>query len=759
MVEMVGQEERVKIENHQSINKKFNNVFKLPRHVKTRLLNLNVENGASPMIDGLNIFILPQSVYLNSEAFYDINLSDDPEDIDEFMPDDSVWSCPGTDESAYNIISTISLNHTNTEAQELLSKLTHNDTGTKITWYEDITDCVYTVGLPHTVVSMIGVEAMENLTWGTSSSSSFFGRVIKWVEDAGDAAWNLISETVLLDDLIDAVSDWGFDVVNDIAEDLEDIKDMVLDGKDFLIAWLKQQVENIVDPVLNEVKSQIGMEFLEGLGISGLSIALSLADSGSSKKDIMTQAASPGFDAITTFFSPLITVVGTASALIDNYASFIKEPVEKFLNDLVVDGVIDIVNLIMPLDEDTENMIRNATGGDVDPEIENAAENMSNELNFTSKDAFIGSVYDSYKNGTEEENGNEVYVLPEFYAKPQPKKIALLIGQGGAGVDNGIHNDMTKLYRLLRDNGYSFIRGNNSSYETSSYYNWDFITKYYTNFVPTKNGIPSFLDDTYDFSYEATIDYLMKMLGDNLTTGNEQVFVCIAGHGGFEESEKDMYTTNDVTYDGEAEYKSIKWDFIGEKLDYYTLSGTNQPKYASMTIVVHTCYSGYVLDPFYKNDKKQRIVITATDDSELAYGTSIDWNGWGAHCGFLTHFINFLDGDGWAESWQIFQTKFIAWILIGMVAYAIAVLLFSVATGGLGYLLILAAMLAIAITYSFFVYIDVKYFSSENIYDAYEFAEKHTINGCGFGGIGLRQFFLGSTPQIRNKELAKRINI
>ena len=138
------------------------------------------------------------------------------------------------------------------------------------------------------------------------------------------------------------------------------------------------------------------MDFFEGLGTTGLMTALSMEGSSSSDNEAITAGVSPGYDAILTVFTPLLTAAGMAGSLFEDYSPSIFDPVEAYLNGLVTDGMIEIVNQIMPLDSESEEMIRNATKGDVDPEVEQAAENMSEELNFTSKESLSISLLDLY---------------------------------------------------------------------------------------------------------------------------------------------------------------------------------------------------------------------------------------------------------------------------------------------------------------------------------------------------------------------------
>ena len=404
-----------------------------------------------PLSEGLNVLLVPQSVYYGSSAFSSMIAASNPSSIGGFMPDTTVWSFPGDQRSAYPVMGTVSLELDATEAENLLWNLLHDADGVKTAWYADVTDCVYTVGLPHAVVGMIGVEVPVNPVWNSSGGGSRLGAFMEWGEDFGNDAWNYICDNTPLGDLIVAFGQWGFIEQKVILYALQFINPLVQEGRDALIEVLKEGVDRIVLPALDRVVDGISMDFFEGQNARALSIAMGMASSSYTEKEIMAQAASPGYDDIMRLFKPLLEAAGKAMDLFRIFDGPVYRAVESYLNDLMREGVIGIVNRIVPLDPEYEGMIRNASEGDVDPEVRWAAENMTAELDFGSKEGFIGSVIDSYSagEGDEEGEGTTTYQMQSFYQGPtgEGRKIALLIGQGDPDgkITEAVHNDMTSL--------------------------------------------------------------------------------------------------------------------------------------------------------------------------------------------------------------------------------------------------------------------------------------------------------------------------
>jgi len=127
--------------------------------------------------------------------------------------------------------------------------------------YTDVTDSLYTVNLPHTVLGMIGVKLLQNHTWDSSSGGSFLGKIKKWAEDGGNAAWNYIADTTGISDIVNAVDDWGFIDSEEIENHLSDIKNILRKGKEYLIEILKAQVKILVMPDINFLTNTVDTDY------------------------------------------------------------------------------------------------------------------------------------------------------------------------------------------------------------------------------------------------------------------------------------------------------------------------------------------------------------------------------------------------------------------------------------------------------------------------------------------------------------------
>ena len=242
-------------------------------------------------------------------------------------------------------------------------------------------------------------------------------------------------------------------------------------------------------------------------------------------------------------------------------------------------------------------------------------------------------------------------------------------------------------------------------------------------------------------------------------TGNEQVFICFAGHGNDKKYDSNTQGQFDITPTDMGKV-GVYWKDIAKALDDNTIDLTGHPNYGKMIILVYSCHSGYALEPFSEKDAQKRIVITSAGKDELSFER-------GGHLVFLYHFINFLEGDYESEYSYTFQQLFL-WaivfgIVVGLLQSALVVLILSL-TGPL-----VALMLVVGIIVTLIVACMIASFIASgaqeetiiyggegaSIYDAYKHAKKYSRLGCGFQFVDGELMGTRSHADIANKPLAK----
>jgi len=259
------------------------------------LVNVS-DSGDSNFTTGINSILIPLPVFFGSQ-FWNMTNSTTQQNVTTDLPDYMVnasWTMYNESEITSQITYLIAFECTATEASELLSYFLHNASGNKTSWYEDITEDIFTVGLPYHVTNFLPAGFVEFTRWAgpgeepedddtpwyspsnaVSAAYSLGTQINGAIEDLTgiDLAYIFNSAIDSLASFYNAALEWGLGKMIDVADSLNDIKDSVVAAINFIKQWAFSRTREYYRAIY------IGISLICGLEVSNSSDNSSLSGS------------------------------------------------------------------------------------------------------------------------------------------------------------------------------------------------------------------------------------------------------------------------------------------------------------------------------------------------------------------------------------------------------------------------------------------------------------------------------------------------
>jgi len=302
------------------------------------LFYLNCSSSYGHFVQGLNVVLLPRSLALASQVNSTLaNLQgigqDDPLNGASFARTNASRA-----EASGHVIAVISKNLTGAKAEELLSKMTHNATGSRIGNNVTVpsTESLFLLHLPSGVLAMIPWLGVSNSELGGQphGSQSFWDWLCNSVVDVVRFVWNgLVAVATFMRDIGNAIIDFGLKVLCAIASAYAAVVkaavDAIVDAFMAFVNWVIEFVGDIVNsllgPVINPIISAIAdyrHGVLAALGLFGSDIKNGGSVMPSSRAKLDSALNAPLYWVIVGL-TIVVSIILVAISVVTNIFSFL----------------------------------------------------------------------------------------------------------------------------------------------------------------------------------------------------------------------------------------------------------------------------------------------------------------------------------------------------------------------------------------------------------------------------------------------------
>jgi len=379
---------------------------------------------------------------------------------------------------------------------------------------------------------------------------------------------------------------------------LQNTWDAVEKGVTNIVDYLYQQIADKIQAEINTVCANIQNKINSIWGHVDQSLKTT------ANADFSSMARENGLFGVQemkTFFGALLGAASTADAMTKPYMTCpaIYKPLNQKIGKFMIEQSLKVVRVFYPIEDSTiQAFINKIERGEITVEIPGWLKG----LDITNDRALVDGLLQEYLKwvsgtGTKAKiasTGNE-------FRQNEMAKVALIIGEGGWGIDAAVRNECSAMQQEILDR-YALI-GNGFNFNAN----------------------------------RARIFQLIEELGNILTglhnAGTKvQVVIVICAHG--DSTNHDRFI---VGPDPEHNPETVSWQEFADALDAAVFTDNHERMYEKMLIIAQTCFSGRAIAPLTQRDSTNRAVITAVDKDEVAA-----WMKGINRLVFLGHFVDFL---------------------------------------------------------------------------------------------------------------------
>ena len=236
--------------------------------------------GNSNFTTGVNTILVPTPVLFGSQ-FWNITNSTSQENVSINLPEymvNATWTMYNNSDVSSQITYLIFFECNASEASELLSYFLHNITGNKTCWYEEITEDIYTVGLPYHVTNFLPADIVTFTRWAGPGEDPEDddkpwwdpGNTVEAACAVGNNINGIIKDITGIDliyifntavdlyvSFYSAALEWGLGAVRSPMDAINEIKDAVMDAINFIIEWLIAFITSAIESIITTLKSVV----------------------------------------------------------------------------------------------------------------------------------------------------------------------------------------------------------------------------------------------------------------------------------------------------------------------------------------------------------------------------------------------------------------------------------------------------------------------------------------------------------------------